>query len=238
MRTRLDIGDARATVVARIDPRAPSMGGMADGEQGSDPRDGAPWWPMSFVPFNGGAVVPEWAMQRPERPRIAVTLGTVVPALSGVSSLKAVVDALGGMDVEVVLAAGTADLSELGELPANVRSVGFLPLSAFLPTCAAIVHHGGSGTTAAPLFYGVPQLVLPSFADNPLAAQRVVDRGVGLSHDPSTVDTETVRTMVHRLLTEDAFRVAAEEVRAEMAAQPSPSSIIERTAQWCAERSE
>jgi UDP:flavonoid glycosyltransferase YjiC (YdhE family) len=132
------------------------------------------------------------------------------------------------MDVDVVLAAGNADLTSLGELPANVRSVGYLPLSAFLPTCSAIVHHGGSGTTATPLFYGIPQLVLPAFADNPMSAQRVADRGVGLTHDPATVDAATVRTMVGRLLTEDEFRRAAEEVRAEMATQPSPGSVLER----------
>jgi UDP:flavonoid glycosyltransferase YjiC (YdhE family) len=83
---------------------------------------------MRFVPYNGGTVVPEWALHRPERPRVAVTLGTVVPAVNGLSSLAVVLEALGGTDVEVVLAAGTVDLSELGDLPGNVRSVGYLPL--------------------------------------------------------------------------------------------------------------
>lgn len=226
MRAKLGLGDAQPKVIARIDPRAPSMGGIADGEQDADDRDGVPWWPMRFVPFNGGIVVPEWALERPERPRVAVTLGTVVPVMTGVTNLRVVIEALGGMDVDVVLAAGKTDLTDLGELPANVRSAGFLPLSAFLPTCAAIVHHGGSGTTAAPLFYGVPQLVLPAFADNPMSAQRVADRGVGLQHDPKTVDVDTVRAMVERLLTEDSFRTAAAEVRAEMATQPSPSTVL------------
>lgn len=228
LREKLGIGDAKAKVVARIDPRAPSMGGLAAGEEDADARDGVPWWPMRFVPYNGGTAVPEWALHRPERPRIAVTLGTVVPVMSGVSNLRVVIEALGGMDVDVVLAAGTADLTDLGELPANVDSVGFLPLSAFLPTCAAIVHHGGSGTTATPLFYGIPQLVLPAFADNPMSAQRVADRGVGLTHDPATVDVAGVRAMVGRLLAEDAFRAAAGEVRDEMATQPSPSAVLER----------
>lgn len=228
MRTKLGIGEKPARVIARIDPRAPSMGGLANDEQTTDPRDGAPWWPMSYVPYNGGAVVPPWALQPSIRPRIAVTLGTVVPVMTGVSSLGMVIEALGGMDVDVVLAAGTADLSELGELPDNVSSVGYLPLSLFLPGCAAIVHHGGSGTTAAPLFYGVPQLVLPAFADNPMSAQRVVDRGVGLSHDPATVDVDTVRGLLGRLLSEPSFRDAADEVRAEMAGQPSPATVLQR----------
>ncbi|WP_246868831.1 glycosyltransferase [Saccharopolyspora sp. ASAGF58] len=226
LRDKLGIPDGWPRVIARIDPRAPSMGGLVGDEP--DKEDGVPWWSMRFVPFNGGAVVPEWALRRPERPRVGVTLGTVVPIMSGISSLSVVIEALGALDVEVVLATGQTDLAELGTLPANVRSVGFLPLSTFLPTASLMVHHGGSGTTAAPLHYGVPQLVLPAFADNPMSAQRVVDRGVGLSHDPATVDVATVRSMAERLLTEPGFRAAAREVSGEMATQPSPSSIIER----------
>ncbi|GAA4861004.1 salmochelin biosynthesis C-glycosyltransferase IroB [Saccharopolyspora rosea] len=226
IREKLGIPAELPRVVARIDPRAPSMRGLVADE--TDPRDGVPWWPMRFVPFNGGAVLPEWALHRPERPRVCVTLGTVVPIMNGTSNLSVVIEALGGMDVEVVLAAGKADLSELGALPDNVHSVGFLPLSGFLPTCSLIVHHGGSGTTAAPLHYGVPQLVLPAFADNPMSAERVVERGVGLSHDPTTVDVDTVRELAGRLLTEPAFAAAAEEVSAEMAAQPAPTAVIER----------
>lgn len=226
LRDKLGIAQSDPTPLARIDPRAPSMGGISADEP--DTRDGVPWWPMRFVPYNGGAVVPGWALRRPERPRVCVTLGTVVPHLNGASNLSVVIEALGGMDVEVILAAGKADLSALGELPSNVHSVGFLPLSAFLPTCGLIVHHGGSGTTAAPLHYGVPQLVLPGFADNHMSAQLVVDRGVGLSHDPTTVDVPTMRATADQLLNDPVFALAAQEVSAEMATQPSPTSVVER----------
>jgi UDP:flavonoid glycosyltransferase YjiC (YdhE family) len=124
------------------------------------------------------------------------------------------------------------DLSGAGELPQNVRSVGFLALSVILPSCSLIVHHGGSGTTASPLHYGVPQLVLPGFADNPLSAERVVTRGVGLSHDPATATVPVVRELAQRLLTEASFGLAALEVSAEMATQPSPSVVMDRVAAW------
>jgi hypothetical protein len=42
-----------------------------------------------------------------------------------------------------------------------VRVVDFVPLNALLPTCSAVVHHGGSGTFAAVLEHGVPQLIIP-----------------------------------------------------------------------------
>ncbi|HEX3784306.1 MAG TPA: nucleotide disphospho-sugar-binding domain-containing protein [Pseudonocardiaceae bacterium] len=226
LRERLDIPAGQPELIARIDPRAPSMGGITADEP--DPRDGVSWWPMRYVPYNGGAVLPDWTLRRPARPRVGVTLGTVVPIMTGTTSLTVVIEALGGLDVEVVLAAGSADLSTLGELPGNVHSVGFLPLSGFLSTCSLLVHHGGSGTTAAPLHYGVPQLVLPSFADNPMSAQRVVDRGVGLSHDPATIDVATAGKLLDALLTDPRFALAAREVAAEMATQPSPASIIDR----------
>jgi UDP:flavonoid glycosyltransferase YjiC (YdhE family) len=228
LQTRLQIPDAPPRLVARIDPRPPSMGGLDRDEL--DPLDQVPWWPMRYVPYNGGAVVPPWALAEPPRPRVGVTLGTVVPMVSGSSILGVVLEALNDLEVDVVLAAGRADLSMLGPLPDNVNSVGYLPLSAFLASCRVLVHHGGSGTTAAPLFYGVPQLVLPSFADGPLSAQRVVDRGVGLSDDPTTVTSDRVRALVRRLIDEPQFSQAAQEVRTEMANQPSPAAIMARVA--------
>ncbi len=45
--------------------------------------------------------------------------------------------------------------------------------------CRLAVHHGGSGTTAACLLAGVPQLVLPVLFDQPLWARRVESLGAG-----------------------------------------------------------
>lgn len=213
-------------LVARVDPRPPSMGGLTADEP--DRADGVPWWSMRYVPFNGGAVLEPWVRAVPERPRVLVTLGTVVPTVAGTDVLTVLLEALATLPVEVVLALGDASLPVGTALPANVRATGYLPLSAVLPTCRLIVHHGGSGTTAAPLHFGVPQVVLPAFADNPLSAQRVVDRGVGLAHDPTTLDVATARELVSRVLDEPAFTAAARDVAAEMAAQPSPARVVAR----------
>ena len=226
VRTTMGLDGTAPRLIARIDPRPPSMGGLVADEP--DRRDGVPWWSMRYVPFNGGAVVEPWMRHSPARPRVLVTLGTVVPTVAGTDVVTVLLGALADLPVEVVLALGDAKLPDGTELPPNARSIGYVPLSAVLPTCRLIVHHGGSGTTAAPLHFGVPQLVLPSFADNPLSAGRVSDRGVGLSHDPTTLDVETARTLIMRLLDEPAFGAAAAEVAAEMASQPSPAAIIGR----------
>jgi len=47
------------------------------------------------------------------------------------------------------------------------------------PRCAAVVHHGGAGTTAAGLIAGCPTTVVPFFGDQFFWAERVHARGVG-----------------------------------------------------------
>ena len=106
VRTQLGLDGAALRLVARIDPRPPSMGGLTADEP--DPRDGVPWWSMRYVPFNGGAVVEPWARQPRAGPRVLVTLGTVVPTVAGTDVVSVLLEALDDLPVEVVLALGDA----------------------------------------------------------------------------------------------------------------------------------
>jgi UDP:flavonoid glycosyltransferase YjiC (YdhE family) len=54
-----------------------------------------------------------------------------------------------------------------------------VPHDWLFPQTAAVVHHGGGGTTAAGLRAGVPNIVVPFFADQPFWGRRVADMGVG-----------------------------------------------------------
>jgi sterol 3beta-glucosyltransferase len=77
-----------------------------------------------------------------------------------------------------VLYAGWGGLRK-EELPDGVFMIGSTPHSWLFPRMAAVVHHGGAGTTAAGLAAGVPSIVTPFFADQPFWAQRVHELGVG-----------------------------------------------------------
>jgi hypothetical protein len=50
-----------------------------------------------------------------------------------------------------------------------------------LNRAAAIIHHGGSGTTLDALAAGCPQVVVPLFADQPANAAALVEAGVGVA---------------------------------------------------------
>src|SRR6202012_1799180 len=74
-------------------------------------------------------------------------------------------------------AAGRA-AARAGVLPGR-RCRAYVPLRALLPRCAALVHHGGIGTTAEALRAGVPQVIVPLAFDQFDNAARVRALGAG-----------------------------------------------------------
>lgn len=180
-------------------------------------------WSMRYVPYNGGSVLPDWLNAPTQRPRIAVTLGTAVPAMEGLGPVERIVRVAGSVDAEFVLALGDVDTSGLGALPDNVRVTGWIPLAELLRTCAALVHHGGEGTTMTALAAGVPQLILPSGgAGRHIAAAAVQQHGAGLTAQVDDVDP----ALLTRLSQDQALNEAAARVRAEIDALPAPMDLV------------
>ncbi|TMR41581.1 glycosyltransferase family 1 protein [Actinomadura geliboluensis] len=61
----------------------------------------------------------------------------------------------------------------------HVLAVRDVPHAWLFPRMAAVVHHGGAGTTAAGLRAGVPTVVCPFFGDQPYWGERVAALGAG-----------------------------------------------------------
>ncbi len=77
-----------------------------------------------------------------------------------------------------VLASGWGGMSQ-ADVPDSVHMITAAPHSWLFPQMAAVVYHGGVGTTAAGLRAGVPSVIVPFFGDQPFWARRVVELGVG-----------------------------------------------------------
>jgi sterol 3beta-glucosyltransferase len=89
-----------------------------------------------------------------------------------------VVEALQRSGQRGVMASGWGGL-KFDHLPTNVHLISSIPHSWLFERMAAVVHHGGAGTTAEGLRAGVPSIIVPFFGDQPFWGQRVYDLGVG-----------------------------------------------------------
>ncbi|MBL8058713.1 MAG: glycosyltransferase family 1 protein [Anaerolineales bacterium] len=70
------------------------------------------------------------------------------------------------------------------DLPDHVFKLEAVPHDWLFPRMAAVVHHGGAGTTAAGLRAGVPNIVIPNFMDQPFWGHQVARLGAGPSPIP------------------------------------------------------
>ncbi|MDI5937452.1 MULTISPECIES: nucleotide disphospho-sugar-binding domain-containing protein [unclassified Micromonospora] len=184
--------------------------------------------PTRFVPHNGAAAAPDWLLEPPSRPRVCVTWGTTTTMLGADDTVLArVVGALAAGDVEVVLAVVRADRERLGPLPDNVRVADNVPINLYLESCGAVVNAGGAGSVLTAACYGVPQVMLPQASDTPAVAFNFSASGAGTMLDAATADTATIASAVDAALTDGKIRDAAERLREEIAATPSPADVVQ-----------
>lgn len=91
-----------------------------------------------------------------------------------------------------ILASGWADLGLPAEAP-DCFLLGEANHHALFPRLAAIVHHGGAGTTTTAARAGIPQVLLPQHYDQHYWAEQVTRLGIGRTgpHDDLTADSLT-----------------------------------------------
>ncbi|MFC3999723.1 activator-dependent family glycosyltransferase [Nocardiopsis sediminis] len=186
---------------------------------------------VRYVAYNGPGTVPDWLLEPvPELPRVCMTLGNSFhevrdgrAAIGFADLFEAVTD----LDIELVMLVDPSVIPAGTEVPDNVRIPGFVPLDHLLKSCSAIIHHGGTGTTATAVLNGVPQLIVPHalFDERPLA-DVIQDNGLGVHLPPEHLSVESLRTELQRILTDPAFTWRADEARKDVENSPSPHDLV------------
>lgn len=147
-----------------------------------------------------------------EAPVLYASLGTVFDA--GPALLRTFATALAPLGGTVVVSTGQEKPEDLGPLPANVLARQSVPQLQVLDRAALFVTHGGMNSVNEAMRAGVPVLVVPQGADQPMVARRVVEIGAGLMLRTEDATAETVHALARRLLEEPRFRAAAAAQRA------------------------
>jgi sterol 3beta-glucosyltransferase len=94
-----------------------------------------------------------------------------------------IIEALKQTNMRGIIASGWGGLTP-DDLPETIIKIDKAPHDWLFPRVAAVVHHGGAGTTAAGLRAGRPTIICPFFGDQPFWGRRVRELGVGSAPIP------------------------------------------------------
>jgi UDP:flavonoid glycosyltransferase YjiC (YdhE family) len=101
-----------------------------------------------------------------------------IPMESPADTVEMISTACAQLGERALICGGGTDFGDIPQ-PDHVKLVGVVNYAAIFPACRAVVHHGGSGTTAASLRAGVPTLILWSSADQPYWGAQIKRLKVG-----------------------------------------------------------
>jgi rhamnosyltransferase subunit B len=120
-------------------------------------------------------------------------------------------------------------------LPPHAYHFEYVPLSQILPHAAAVVHHGGIGTTAQALHAGAPQVITPLAHDQFDNAQRVRELGVGEVIASRKLTGRRLAKVLGKVLASASVRAATAQVaqlsRHENGLEQA-CACLEQLAQW------
>jgi len=169
----------------------------------------APWPdPADPAVFQTGA----WILvdERPLPPELSRFLDSGAPPVYfGFGSMGAKQD-LGQVMVQTaralgrraVVSRGWADLSIVDKDP-DCLAIGEANFQALFKRVAAVVHHGGSGTTTSAALAGTPQVLVPQIYDQHYWARRVQDLGIGTAHAPGAPTSDSLTRALEPALSPD-----------------------------------
>ena len=199
----------------------------------SDPMLG-PWRQSDMC---DGVQVGAWVMDDPRplpseleaflgagSPPIYVGFGSM-PMQAAPDAARTAIDAIRALGRRTVLASGWAGFSATDDRP-DCFVTGEVNQQRLFPRVAAVIHHGGAGTTFTAARAGTPQVIVPQVADQFYWGERVAGLGIGVAHEGSVPSKASLahglasaldRSVIERVSAmADSFRTGAAAISARM----------------------
>jgi rhamnosyltransferase subunit B len=148
-------------------------------------------------------------------PPIVFTLGSFAVYAPG-GFYGAAVSAARALGMRAVMLVG--DRAAIHTTP-DIHVTAYAPHSALFPRAAAIVHHGGVGTTGQALRAGKPQLVVPHMGDQSDNGRRIVRMGVGRMIAAKRFDSARAARAIEAVLADTRMHAEAARIGALIAAE-------------------
>ena len=159
-------------------------------------------------------------------PPVYVGFGSIA-GRNPAQTTQTVVGALERAGQRGVLSSGWGGL-EAARLPGTVFKLDAAPHDLLFPHMAAVVHHGGAGTTAAGLRAGKPTVVCPFFGDQPFWGARVAALGVGPAPIPQRrLTAENLAAAIRRAVTDTEMQGRAYELGVKLRAEDGVGRAVQ-----------
>jgi UDP:flavonoid glycosyltransferase YjiC (YdhE family) len=179
------------------------------------------WWPHQDATWTPPAELTDFLAAGP--PPVFLGFGSMAGGQAGwlTDLTRSAVRTAG---VRAVVQTGWAGLDTPDE---DLLAIGDVPHEWLFPRVAAVVHHGGAGTTGAGLRAGRPTVITPVYADQPLWGARIHALGAGpaplpLRHLTATALATAIRSATH----EQRYRDAATALAGRIAAEDSIAPVV------------
>jgi len=157
-------------------------------------------------------------------PPICFGFGSI-PVESPAETIDMIASACAELGERALVCAGGTDFGDSPRFE-HVKVAGTVNYATVFPVCRAVVHHGGSGTTAASLRAGVPTLTLWTAGDQPFWGAQLKKLKVGASRRFSATTRDTLVSDLRRILSPE-YAVKAREVATRMT---NPAESVSRAA--------
>ncbi|MDX8528486.1 glycosyltransferase [Mesorhizobium sp. MSK_1335] len=199
-----------------------------------DPMLG-PWLPSDLIDVvqTGAFILPD---ERPLPDGLKAFLDAGPPPVyAGFGSIavarqagRAAIEAIRAKGLRAVIAHGWAELGLIDDVD-DCFAIGEVNQQTLFGRVAAVIHHGGAGTTVAAARAGAPQVIVPQIGDQPYWAKRAAELGIGAAHDGPVPTTGSLSAALDVALA-PKVRVRASEVAAEVHADGADAA-----AKWLAD---
>ena len=181
------------------------------------------------TPIDDAATTADWEnlwSLSDTRPLVLVSLSTLRQGQGPV--LSRIVDAVAELPIRALVTLGPSLRRDDFPSPEDVRFQDFVPHSAVMPHCTAIVSQCGLGTLSKALMNDLPVVCIPLVGDQPDNAARIVAKGAGVRLSPQA-PVEAIRSAISQVVTDDRYRAGArnlgELLRARNGAEEAANEI-------------
>jgi MGT family glycosyltransferase len=162
---------------------------------------------------------------------IYISMGTVFN--QAIDFYKLCFEAFGNTDYTIVMSIGNkVQVYDLGDIPQNFIVNNYVPQMDVLQYTKIFITHGGMNSAHEGLYYGVPLIVIPQSADQPIIAEQVVKIGAGIQLQMQGLTATELREAVERVLSFPSFKKAVATIKDSFRGSGGSHQAADEISEW------